>query len=143
MSSISFEQELKIRFQHCDPAGIMFYPRYFELFNQIVEDWFSDALHVSFQQLHLEQGLGVPIVRAECDFLRPSRIGDVVRFRLQVAHLGRKSFRLAITVQKGDEVRVRALLTLACVSLGDTLHGAELPEGIRRAMAPYCLEPAS
>jgi 4-hydroxybenzoyl-CoA thioesterase len=33
-----------IRFQHTDPAGIVFYPRYFEILGQIIEDWFSHDL---------------------------------------------------------------------------------------------------
>ena len=28
----------KVRFQHCDPAGIVFYPRYFEMLNTTIEE---------------------------------------------------------------------------------------------------------
>jgi 4-hydroxybenzoyl-CoA thioesterase len=117
----------------------VFYPRYFEIFNQVVEDWFSDALGFSFQKLHIEEGLGVPIVHAECDFLRPCRIGDVVKFSLAIDHLGEKSIRLSMKVTKGEELRLRALLTLVCVTLGDNLRGTPIPEVLRQAMAPYCL----
>ena len=33
---------LPIRFRHCDAAGIVFYPRYFEMMNDLVEDWFAE-----------------------------------------------------------------------------------------------------
>ena len=39
-----FERRRRIRFGQCDPAGIVFYPQYFVLFNALVEDWVSDAL---------------------------------------------------------------------------------------------------
>ena len=36
--------EVLVQFAHCDPAGIVFYARYFEIINEVVEDWFEDAL---------------------------------------------------------------------------------------------------
>ena len=35
----TFERSVLIRFHHCDPAGVAFYPEYFVLFNELVEDW--------------------------------------------------------------------------------------------------------
>ncbi len=134
---MNFTRQIQIRFQHCDPAGIVFYPRYFEMFNQVIEDWFAEALGMPFQTMHVEQGLGVPIVRAECDFVGASRIGDMVDFNLQVAHIGNKSFGLAMTAKRRDEIRLRAQLTLACVALGEPLRGELIPIAMRTAMQPY------
>ncbi|MBS1718179.1 MAG: acyl-CoA thioesterase [Armatimonadetes bacterium] len=134
---MTFTRDIKIRFQHCDPAGIVFYPRYFEMFNQVVEDWFSDELHMPFQTMHLQNKLGVPIVRAECDFLSASRIGETVTFSLQVQYIGAKSFRLSMTASMGSEVRLKALLTLACVTLGEPLRSVAMPDNLRAAMSPY------
>ena len=38
MKATPFECDKLIRFHHCDPAGIVFYPQYFVLFNELVED---------------------------------------------------------------------------------------------------------
>ena len=38
-----FKSQKLIRFQHCDPAGIVFYPQYFVLFHELIEDWFNDG----------------------------------------------------------------------------------------------------
>ena len=32
---------LPIRFRHCDPAGIVFYPRFIEMAHSVVEDFFD------------------------------------------------------------------------------------------------------
>ena len=45
---IVFEDDKLIRFHHCDPAGIIFYPQYFVLFNELIEDWFTRGLGISF-----------------------------------------------------------------------------------------------
>ena len=40
----SHSLRIQIEWGHCDPAGIVFYPRYVELCNEMVEDWFADGL---------------------------------------------------------------------------------------------------
>ena len=57
---MAFTTQRKVRFQHCDPAGIVFYPRYFEMINSVVEDWFEEVLQHDFNKLHVESGTGVP-----------------------------------------------------------------------------------
>mgnify|MGYP002619609772 CR=1 FL=1 len=93
-----FEKQKRVRFSHCDPAGIVFYPRYVELFNEVVEDWFADAHGVDFHALHEELRLGIPAVRLEVEYLAPSRYGDLLTFRLEVVEIGNASMRLEITV---------------------------------------------
>ncbi len=134
---MSFSRDIQIRFQHCDPAGIVFYPRYFEMVNQMVEDWFAEGLGLPFQTMHLEQGIGVPTVHVECDFMRASRIGDVLKFDLRLAELGRKSFRLEVEAGRDGEARLKASVTLVCVRLGDSLESVEIPPSLRAAMQPF------
>src|SRR5213078_3442059 len=105
---MTFSRDIRIRFQHCDPAGIVFYPRYFEMLNQIVEDWFADELGMPFQEMHLKLGLGVPAVRIDCEFLSASRIGDVLTFELWARAIGKRSISLEIAAQMDDDIRLRA-----------------------------------
>src|SRR5260370_493059 len=37
----AFVSQVQVLFRHCDPAGIVFYPRYFEMVNDLVEEWFD------------------------------------------------------------------------------------------------------
>ena len=131
-----FSRDILIRFQHCDPAGIVFYPRYFEMVNQVIEDWFAEALGMSFQQMHLQLGLGVPAVHLECDFVKASRIGDVVKFDLSVERLGTKSFTLAVEGNL-DGPRLKVKVTLCCVSLGDNLVSMPIPPDLKSKMEEY------
>ena len=79
---IVFEDDKLIRFHHCDPAGIIFYPQYFVLFNELIEDWFTRGLGISFVDQVTKERVSTPIGRVECDFVSASKIGDVLRFRL-------------------------------------------------------------
>ena len=44
----TFHSDMLVRFSHCDPAGIVFYPQYFIMFNGLVEDWFNQGLGVNY-----------------------------------------------------------------------------------------------
>jgi len=131
-----FETDKLIRFHHCDPAGIVFYPQYFVLFNELVEDWFNQGLHVDFADFHAVQRLGVPMAHVECDFLSPSKIGEVLRFRLGVRKIGTTSLTLAVEACAGDEVRVRATLVVVLASL-DAHRPVPFPTAMREKLARF------
>lgn len=133
-----FEDDKLIRFHHCDPAGIIFYPQYFILFNELVEDWFTRGLGVSFVDQVTRERVSIPMGRVECDFLAPSKIGDVLRFGLRVERIGTSSIKLRIEVRRGEEVRVRAALTVVMASLV-TLKSVPIPAELKAEMARYMI----
>lgn len=133
----SFARDKEIRFHHCDPAGIVFYPQYFVLFNELVEDWFRLGLALPFARLHGELRLGVPMARVECDFLAPSTMGETLSFRLGVRRLGGSSMTLDVVARgPGDEVRIRATLTLVQVSL-DTRRPLPIEASLRQGIGRF------
>ncbi|MBT9496283.1 thioesterase family protein [Zoogloea sp.] len=131
-----YERDKLIRFAHCDPAGIVFYPRYAELCNEVVEDWFREALGVDFPELHETRRLGIPAVKLEVEFIAPSRYGDVLTFRLSIAKLGSTSLHLAIEAVNGGKTRVRINLKVVLANL-DTLRPTPFDDEWRERLAPY------
>ncbi len=131
-----FETDKLIRFHHCDPAGIVFYPQYFVLFNELVEDWFNGGLRMDFGNFHAVDRLGVPMAHIECDFLSPSKVGEVLRFRLAVKKIGTSSLTLAVDARAGDEVRVRATLVVVLASL-DAHRPVPFPPEFRQKLARF------
>lgn len=133
-----FEREKLIRFHHCDPAGIVFYPQYFILFNELVEDWFNHGLCHDYAELVYKQRLGTPMVRVECDFLSPSKIGEVLTLTLGVRHLGRSSLGLSVEGVAGGVPRVRARLTMVLANV-DTLRSVPFTAALRADIERYLL----
>ena len=80
-----FVTRVPIRFAHCDPAGIIFFPQYLVLFNALVEDWFNQALQQPYAHMVQTERIGLPIVHLECDFRAITRMGENVDFGLSVA----------------------------------------------------------
>lgn len=135
MSEI-FQHQIKVLFQHCDPAGIVFYPRYFEMVNQTVEEWHEVGLGYSFSKMHLASGHGVPTVSIEAQFTAPSHMGDVLSWSLKVTKLGRTSAHLEIEAYCGDVLRMTAQPVLVYVNMS-TGRPVPWPEEIRTPMARY------
>lgn len=108
-----FTRSLQVRFKDCDPAGIVFYPRYFEMVNDTVEDFFGKELDYPFHEMHPKTG--VPTVKIETEFTRPSRHGDELTITLTVEKLGRTSLTYEQVARSLDEIRFKARATLVHV----------------------------
>ncbi|MBS1534600.1 MAG: acyl-CoA thioesterase [Bacteroidetes bacterium] len=76
----------KVRFQHIDYAGIVFYPRFLEMLNGLVEDWFAEALDRPFHQMH--QTNGIPTVDLKIQFKNAARLGQELTKKLWVKNIG-------------------------------------------------------
>jgi 4-hydroxybenzoyl-CoA thioesterase len=133
-----FTAAITVRFAHVDAAGIVFYPRYIEMLNEVVERWFDEALKTSFHKLHVRQGRGAPARHLEFEFLKASRLGDVLRFELTVVKVGTTSVNLAVTGKCKGQERTRARLTLVYASL-DPLKPLPWPKALRSRMAKFAV----
>ncbi len=132
---MKFTRDLIIRFEHCDAAGIIFYPRFFALVNETVEDWFASLGH-SFKSLHVDQRKGVPTVRFECEFVGPVRIGDMLHQQLGVDSIGNSSLNLKHIASIGDRTVARFDQTIVFTDLA-TMSAQPWPADLRRAIADF------
>ena len=131
----AFRRERLIRFSDCDPAGIVFYPQYFVMFNGLVEDWVNDALGIGYRALVIERRIGLPTVRLEADFTAVSRMGDTLVLALEVERLGSRSLTLALRCTgHGGEARMAMRQVLVSTSL-ESHRAIEIPADLRAAIA--------
>jgi 4-hydroxybenzoyl-CoA thioesterase len=136
-SGLTYHGEILIRFAHCDPAGIVFFPRYMEMFNNLVEDWCRDELDISFADLLTGRGFGLPTVHLDVDFVAPSTIGETLSATLRVLAVGTSSIRAAIVLRGpdgNDRVRAETVLVLT----DPRAHRAvPIPDDLRRRLAAF------
>jgi 4-hydroxybenzoyl-CoA thioesterase len=112
---MTYNRLIQIEFNHCDPAGIVFYPRYFEMTNSVVENFFADVLDCSYASM-MAAGGGVPTARLEVNFHAPSRLGEKVDFALSITRVGGSSVSFRIVAHAGGVDRLTADLTLVNVN---------------------------
>ena len=138
-----YVSEMRVRFRHCDPAGIVFYPRYFEMINDFVEEWFDKALGHSFHTLHTGMRLGTPTASVQCDFTAPSRWNDVLRQELTLRRIGTASINFDVRFTGRDDGRQRLSASMAIVFVDlQSVRPVPMPQRLRERMVGY-LAPAA
>ena len=116
MSPYVYRRKLRVEWGQCDPAGIMFNRRFFEIFDANTWSMFEGALGVAPHKLAEHFGiLGIPLVDARANFLKPVKFGDAIEVVSTVSEFRRSSFDVqhsmstdAGVAAEGRETRVWA-----------------------------------
>lgn len=127
---------VKIRFGQCDAAGVVYTPNYFDIFNSVVEEWFSQALGLDYYAYLRERGVSFGYAHASADLLAPSRVAETLEVAVALGRIGRSSFALTFHVIKdgAEVVRGRAVLVAASV---EAFRPIAIPEELRAALHAY------
>ena len=146
MSHQVFRCSFTVRFGDCDPAGIVFYPRYVEMLNNACEEWFEKGLAEPWGRMHRTDHRGMPIVDLQVRFLKPSRLGEHLDFALTLTSLGRSAVTLEILVDgkagegEGAEAKVERRLEAQLKLVHSDLRGPKaipIPPKLRERMKPF------
>ncbi len=97
-----YRHPLRVRFGDCDPAGIVYFPRFFDFFHQAMEGWF-DVLGRPYHEVVVGQKVGFPAVHTEADFRRPVAFGEEILVELRVGRIGASSLELRYAIRGVDE----------------------------------------
>jgi 4-hydroxybenzoyl-CoA thioesterase len=92
-----------IEWGDCDPAGIVFYPRYFVMFDSSTSYLFEAALgYNKFEMLRRFGVIGYPMVDTGAKFFIPSKFGDVIIIETRIEAFRRSSFDVAHRLLRTD-----------------------------------------
>jgi 4-hydroxybenzoyl-CoA thioesterase len=134
-----FTKQEKIRFQHIDFAGIVFYPRFLEMLNGIVEDWFEEALDRPFSKMH--ETNGIPTVDLKIQFKSPARLGEVLTKKLWVKELRNSSILCGFQfVNENENTVLEGEVTLVNVSISEdrsTVKSEAFNEEMKSKISTY------
>lgn len=134
-----FIKQEQIRFRHTDFAGIVFYPRFLEMLNDLVEDWFGEALDRPFSKIH--QTNGIPTVDLKVQFKKAARLGEILTKKLWVKEL--KSSSVICGFRFEDEQGLTCLegeVTLVNVSIAEdrqSIKAEPFSEEMKRKITNY------
>jgi len=122
---------VQVRWSDADPAGIVFYPRFFE--------WYDLGTEALFESLGLRWAetfpkyriVGVPIVESGSRFFSPIRYGDTVAIRSVIVWVKDKTFRVEHELSVGATLCARGFEVRAWVARPETagapLHATTIP----------------
>ena len=138
---MKFSIPKRVRFHHCDPAGIVFYPQFFILLHEVQEDFLT---HIGFpEHVLIASGKGVPIVGMKTEFLGMCRHGDPLTMTLELTNVGNASIGMHYEIHgeprlPGDSRTLR-LKADGVVVYSEVPHGkaVRIPDQLRDALLPY------
>jgi 4-hydroxybenzoyl-CoA thioesterase len=129
---------VQVRWGDADPAGIAFYPRFFEWYDLGTEALFA-SLGFPWPEAFPKYAIvGVPLVESGSHFLSPVRYGDTVSIRSTIAWVKARTFRVEHEISVGTRLCARGFEVRAWVGLPETpgapLHSKPIPEEVSRRL---------
>ena len=108
-------RDVQIQWGDCDPARIVYYPRYFEMFDASTSILF-EAAGFPQQDIIRKYGLvGIPMVDTRANFRVASAPGDWIAIESRVESFKRSSFEVTHKVFKGEALAIEAFETRVLV----------------------------
>jgi 4-hydroxybenzoyl-CoA thioesterase len=132
---------LTIEWGQCDPAGIVFNSRFFEMFDISTWRLFEAALGVKPHELATAFGImGIPLVDVHANFLRPVKFGDIVDMTSRISEFRRSSFDVEHRLSVGSELAVEGGETRVWVARSkddpEKIGGTAIPADVIAKFGP-------
>jgi 4-hydroxybenzoyl-CoA thioesterase len=109
---LTFTRTTRVEWGDCDPAGIIFYARYYDIFDVSTTMMLEHALGMNkIDYLKAYDFLGHPLAETRARFLRPTRFGDEVTIETEVVACGRSSFKIEHKLTKAKTLAVEGYET--------------------------------
>ncbi|MGE0500386.1 MAG: acyl-CoA thioesterase [Rhizobiaceae bacterium] len=133
-------RDVEIEWGDCDPAGIVFYPRYFAMFDAATAYLFEAALGMKKIEWTKHFGIvGIPMVDTGAKFIAPSRFGDVITIATQASEIRRSSFDIRHMVYKGETLAIEARETRVWTGRdpddASRIKGVAIPQAVVDALS--------
>jgi len=133
-------RSVTIEWGDCDPAGIVFFPRYFAMFDAGTAHLFAAALGYDKFALRKRFGIvGFPIVDTSAKFILPSRYGETVTIESSISRFGRSSFGVVHRVLRGEDLAIEASETRVWAAADpndpDRIRGVPIPAEVIAALS--------
>lgn len=109
MTTFIHRRTVRIEWGDCDPAQIVFYPRYFAMFDGATQELFRAALGKPKIEWVKHFGIiGFPMVDTRAKFIVPSRYGDDIVIESRVSRFGGSSFDVEHRVLRDTILAIEA-----------------------------------
>jgi 4-hydroxybenzoyl-CoA thioesterase len=124
-------RDVQIQWGDCDPANIVYYPRYFGMFDDSTSVLFEKAGFSKQDLVHKYGLVGIPMVDTRAKFYIPSTHGDWIAIETKIESIKRSSFEVKHDVYRGEALAIEAFETRVLVGRDpdnpDKLKSAPFP----------------
>lgn len=106
-AGLIFRREVRIEWGDCDPAGIVFYPRYLAFFDANTAYLFESAGLPKLEMLQAYDIVGMPLVDVQAKFFMPSKFSDRITVESNVSQWRRSSLTIEHRILRDGKLAVQ------------------------------------
>lgn len=130
MNPADFSEHLVVRMPHTDAAGVIFYPKVFEIEQELFERWLELG-GFSLRDMLAGRLAPTPIVHCAADYRLPVRAGDKLTAQLVGVEVGRSGYTFQWAFSRGKEPAISARVKRVAIDprAGESI---DLPEAFRQ-----------
>ena len=130
-----FRHRLRVRYNECDPQGVVFNANYLTYFDITITELWRE---LGGYQAMVEAGADVVVAEARVRYLGPLRFDDEFEVVARLTRLGETSMTTELVVERGGEPVAEGELRHVFIAPGGG-STADIPEPIRAGLAKYHL----
>ena len=129
-----FRYQTKVRLEHTDATGFLYFPKQFTLALEAFDEMLS-FYKLNIQNLLYNSDISYPVVHAVSDYSSPLRAGDRITFLISTNKIGNSSFELLYTIMDNEREKEAGRVQITQVAIEiKTRNPVTLPEEIRNIL---------
>ena len=130
-----FSIKKRINFYDCDPAGIFFFARVYELCHSAYEEMIS-SFNLN-EDFWANKDFIVPILKSEASYHKPIKYGETVSIEITVANLRTSSFELNYEIKNANDELCTKVKTVHIFMDKKTWQKKEIIEDVKAGLQKY------
>jgi acyl-CoA thioester hydrolase len=134
--SEGFRHRMRVRFNECDPQGVVFYANYLMYFDVAMTEFWREAFGGYAEMI--EDGTDAMVAEARIRYLGSARFDDEIDLVAKVTRVGSTSSVVAVAVERTSDGAVLVEGELRHVFVdASTLEKRQLPPQVRDGLLRY------
>jgi acyl-CoA thioester hydrolase len=132
----TFDFPLRVYFEDTDAGGVVYHAQYVKFLERARTEWLR---YLGFTNSELERKYRMLFIVSELsmEFLKPARLDEALNISVGIENLGRVRITFHQEIRRGEDVLVRARVTVATVA-AEGFKPVEIPADVRKKMEATC-----
>jgi acyl-CoA thioester hydrolase len=132
----TFSYPQRVYYEDTDAGGVVYHARYIHFLERARTEWLR---YLGFNNGELTRKHNMLWVVSEItiSYAKPAKVDDALEVTVAIEALGRVRVTFHQEIRRGEEVLVKARVTLATVA-ADTFKPIELPAELKKKMEATC-----
>jgi acyl-CoA thioester hydrolase len=132
-----FRHRIRVRFNECDPQGVVFYGNYLVYFDMLMTELWRAAFATGYKGM-IEGGTDAMVAEANIRYRASARFDDELDLLAQVTRIGTTSTVTAVRAERAEDRTLLVEGDLRHVFIDpDTVEKKEIPDEVKAGLARF------